>query len=104
LTHDLVLTGLLDGGGRAQKTACDRHDDMEAAAAAWAWLLAADRHTGQEWHFEPVARDRGGAWSTAARALIESGSALLENDDVTHLEAFEAALADLAATMGVAAP
>jgi len=104
LTHDLVLTGLLDGGGRAQKVACDRHDDMEAAAAAWAWLLAADRHTGQEWHFEPVARDRGGAWSTAARALIESGSALLENDDAAHREAFEAALADLAATMGVAAP
>jgi hypothetical protein len=104
LTHDLVLTGLLDGGGRAQKTACNRHDDMEAAAAAWAWLLAAGRNTGQEWHFEPVARDRGGAWSTAARALIESGSALLENDDADHREAFEAALADLAATMGVAAP
>jgi hypothetical protein len=29
---------------------------------------------------------------------------LLENDDADHREAFEAALADLAATMGVAAP
>ena len=36
LAHDLVLTGLLDGGGRAQKAACDRHDDVEEAAAAWA--------------------------------------------------------------------
>ncbi|MGB0490168.1 MAG: hypothetical protein ACPGK0_06300 [Candidatus Poseidoniaceae archaeon] len=104
LTHDLVLTGLLDGGGRAQKVACDRHDDVEEAAAAWAWLLAADRHTGQEWHFEPVARDRGGAWSTAARALIEAGTALLEDGDDGRREAFAAALADLAVTMGVAAP
>ena len=104
LTHDLVLTGLLDGGGRAQKAACGRHDDVEEAAAAWAWLLAANRHTGQEWHFEPVARDRGGAWSTAARGLIEAGEALLGEDDEVRREAFETALADLAATMGVAAP
>ncbi|HII17926.1 MAG TPA: hypothetical protein HA311_01050 [Candidatus Poseidoniaceae archaeon] len=104
ITHDLVLTGLLDGGGRAQKAACDRHDDVEAAAAAWAWLLAADRNTGQEWHFEPVARDRGGAWSTAARSLIEAGSALLDNDDDEHRDAFTTALAELAATMGVNAP
>ena len=104
LAHDLVLTGLLDGGGRAQKAACDRHDDVEEAAAAWAWLLAADRHTGQEWHFEPVARDRGGAWSTAARALIDAGKALLEDEEDGHRVAFETALANLAATMGVAAP
>ena len=104
LAHDLVLTGLLDGGGRAQKAACDRHDDVEEAAAAWAWLLAADRHTGQEWHFEPVARDRGGAWSTAARTLIEAGAALLNDGDESHEEAFASALANLAATMGVAAP
>ena len=99
-----MLTGLLDGGGRAQKAACDRHDDVEEAAAAWAWLLAADRHTGQEWHFEPVARDRGGAWSTAARALVDAGKALLEDEEGGHREAFETALEDLAATMGVAAP
>ena len=99
-----MLTGLLDGGGRAQKAACDRHDDVEAAAAAWAWLLAADRNTGQEWHFEPVARGRGGAWSTAARSLIEAGSALLDNDDDEHRDAFTTALAELAATMGVNAP
>ena len=104
LAHDLVLTGLLDGGGRAQKAACDRHDDVEEAAAAWAWLLAADRHTGQEWHFEPVARDRGGAWSTATRTLIEAGTALLNDGDESHQEAFASALANLAATMGVAAP
>ena len=104
LAHDLVLTGLLDGGGRAQKAACDRHVDVEEAAAAWAWLLAADRHTGQEWHFEPVARDRGGAWSTAARALVDAGKALLDDEDEAHKVAFETALADLAATMGVAAP
>ena len=104
ITHDLVLTGLLDGGGRAQKAACDRHDNVEEAAAAWAWLLAAERHTGQEWHFEPVARDRGGAWSTAARALVEAGTALLDDDDESRREAFTSALAELAATMGVDAP
>ena len=104
LAHDLVLTGLLDGGGRAQKAACTRHDDLEEAAAAWAWLLASDRHTGQEWHFEPVARDRGGAWSTAARALIEAGQALLDEEEGAHRASFEAALSHLAATMGVAAP
>lgn len=105
--HDLVLTGLLDGVGRAQKEACGRHDSIDNAAAAWAWLIAASRHAGQEWHFEPDARERGSAWSAAVGHLIEQGQALLEADDADLAAAqngWSAALSALAEGMGVTAP
>jgi len=105
--HDLVLTGLLDGVGLAQKEACGRHDRIDDAAAAWAWLIAAGRHAGQEWHFEPDARERGSAWSAAVGHLIEKGLALLEADDAALAAAqdgWSAALSALAEGMGATAP
>jgi hypothetical protein len=95
--HDLILQGLLEGDGKAERAATQRHDSIVSAAAAWAWLLASGRSTGQEWHFEINARDRGGAWQAATKQLLEAGKALYncENDDVEReteswMEAFSA--------------
>ena len=82
--HDLILQGLLEGDGKAERVATQRHDNIDSAAAAWAWLLAAGRSTGQEWHFEINARDRGGAWLAATKQLLEAGKTLYdcETDEV----------------------
>mgnify|MGYP006072815293 FL=1 len=82
--HDLILQGLLEGDGKAERAATQRHDSIVSAAAAWAWLLASGRSAGQEWHFEINARDRGGAWQVATKQLLEAGKALYncENEDV----------------------
>ena len=69
--HDLILIGLLEGPGIAERRATSRHDDIDGAAAGWAWLRAANRSTGQEWHFESLARDRGGAWMEATSVLLD---------------------------------
>jgi hypothetical protein len=93
----LILQGLLEGDGKAERAATQRHDSIVSAAAAWAWLLASGRSAGQEWHFEMNARDRGGAWQAATKQLLEAGKALYncENEDVERetegwMEAFSA--------------
>jgi hypothetical protein len=78
--HDLILTGLLEGPGIAERKATARHEDIEGAAAGWAWLRAANRSSGQDWHFESLARDRGGAWMEATKSLLEAGKELLDSD------------------------
>ena len=85
--HGLILQGLLEGDGKAERNATQRHDSIDSAAAAWAWLLAAGRSTGQEWHFEINARDRGGAWMGATQQLLDAGKTLYNCDDDTVEEA-----------------
>jgi hypothetical protein len=82
--HDLVLQGLLDGIGKAERVATSRHPSIDEAAASWAWLLAAGRSAGQDWHFESNARDRAGAWLAATKTLLAAGESLLaaESDEV----------------------
>jgi hypothetical protein len=69
--HDLILQGLLDGMGKAERVATSRHASIDQAAASWAWLLAAGRSAGQDWHFEANARDRAGAWLSATKTLLD---------------------------------
>ncbi|MDG1537197.1 MAG: hypothetical protein P8Q85_01425, partial [Candidatus Poseidoniaceae archaeon] len=71
--HDLVLQGLLAGIGKAERVATSRHASIDEAAASWAWLLAAGRSAGQDWHFESNARDRAGAWLAATKTLLAAG-------------------------------
>jgi len=87
--HDLVLQGLLEGMGKAGRAATSRHPTIDEAAASWAWLLAAGRSAGQDWHFEANARDRAGAWLSATKKLLSSGEALLECDDESEIEALQ---------------
>ena len=88
--HDLILIGLLEGPGIAERKATSRHDDIDGAAAGWAWLRAANRSTGQEWHFESLARDRGGAWMEATRVLLEVGKKMLGSEDSDNAEFIDA--------------
>ena len=84
---------MLEGPGIAERQATSRHEDIDDAAAGWAWLRAANRSTGQEWHFESLARDRGGAWMEATKTLLEAGKQLLEleeNDDTEFMDALNA--------------
>jgi len=101
--HDLILIGLLEGPGIAERKATSRHDDIDGAAAGWAWLRAANRSTGQEWHFESLARDRGGAWMEATKALLEMGKQLVNSEDSENAE-FIGALNALHASTGQQEP
>jgi hypothetical protein len=104
--HDLVLQGLLEGMGKAERVATARHHSIDEAAAAWAWLLAAGRSAGQDWHFEANARDRAGAWLGATKTLLASGEALLDqaNDGDEALQAaWQEALDALKTVTGQAA-
>jgi len=87
--HDLVLQGLLEGMGKAERVATSRHPTIDEAAASWAWLLAAGRSAGQDWHFEANARDRAGAWLSATKELLSSGETLLECNDESEIEALQ---------------
>lgn len=85
--HDLIRISLLEGVGRAERIATSRHDNIDIAAASWAWLLAAERASGQEWHFDGDARNKAGAWLTTTKELLALGKQLLECDD-SKLEQF----------------
>ena len=96
--HDLVRVGLIDGLGKAERMATARHDSIEKAAAAWAWLLAVGRSSGQEWHFDGDARNRAGAWMVATKALVLAGENLLsceENNLKEMKDSWDDAIASL---------
>lgn len=96
--HAFLVDGLTKGMGSVERTATSRHDDVDSAAASWAWLVAVGRAGGQEWHFETNARDRGGVWAVPTKELHAIGTQLLdaEEGDVPKLqEAWDAAFAEL---------
>ena len=78
----MIRIALLEGIGKAERIATSRHDNIDIAAASWAWLLAADRASGQEWHFDSDARNKAGAWVPATKELLGLGKQLLECDDL----------------------
>ena len=78
---DLIRTGLLEGLGKAERIATSRHSSISEAAAAWAWLLAAERSSGQEWHFDGDARNKASAWMNTTKQLLDTGKQLLDSPD-----------------------
>ena len=68
--------------------AISRHSSISEAASAWAWLLAAERSSGQEWHFDSDARNKAGAWMSTTKSLLNTGKELLacSNDEVKQLQ------------------
>jgi len=77
----LIRTGLLEGLGKAERIATSRHSSISEAAAAWAWLLAAERSSGQEWHFDGDARNKASAWMNTTKQLLDTGKQLLDSPD-----------------------
>ena len=78
---DLIRMGLLEGLGKAERLATSRHSSISEAAAAWAWLLAAERSSGQEWHFDGDARNKAGAWMNTTKLLLKTGEDLLTAEE-----------------------
>ena len=100
LIYDLTITGLVDGMGKAEKIAMSKHKDIDSESAAWAWLLACNKSTGQDWHFSPNARERGSAWSAAAKTVWNCGNSVVNDEDVD----FKTSLEDLRKATGQIEP
>ena len=85
---DLIRIGLLEGLGKAERKATARHSSISEAAASWAWLLAAERSSGQEWHFDSDARNKASAWMKTTKTLLEIGKNLLagSRDEIDALQ------------------
>lgn len=101
--HRFIVDGLTKGMGSIEREATSRHDDVDGAAASWAWLVAVGRSRGQEWHFESNARDRGGVWAVPTGVLVQLGERLLATDeaDLSDLQTeWEEAFATLLVTTG----
>ena len=79
--NDLILTGLIDGQGKAERFAISNRKNIDDAAAGWAWLTAAGRSKGKEWQFENNAREKGGAWAHAVKGVLDAGLALLNGEE-----------------------
>nr|MCS5525854.1 hypothetical protein [Candidatus Poseidoniaceae archaeon] len=84
LIHDLVMMGIVEGLGRAEKKAVSFKGEIESEASAWAFLIACGRSAGKEWQFSPDARDRGGAWGHAAKGLWNSGKSLVAGEETNY--------------------
>jgi hypothetical protein len=101
--HRYIVDGLTKGMGSIEREATSRHDDIDGAAASWAWLVAVGRSGGQEWHFDSNARDRGGVWAVPTGVLVQLGERLLATDeaDLSDLQTeWEEAFATLLVTTG----
>ena len=89
MIHDLTMMGLVEGLGKAEKSALSKKDGIHGQAAPWAWLVAAGKSNVQEWQFSSDARDRGGAWSHAAINVWKAGKKLVEGGEVDYKETLE---------------
>jgi len=87
--YDLTIIGLVDGMGKAEKIAMSKHKDIDSESAAWAWLLACNKSTGQDWHFSPNARERGGAWRAAATTVWNCGNSVVNDEDIDFKNSLE---------------
>ncbi|HIA89992.1 MAG TPA: hypothetical protein EYO09_02725 [Candidatus Poseidoniales archaeon] len=98
--HELVLLAQGQGAGRAHAKATKMRGDIATQALGWAWLSAHGKESGQEWHFEQDARDRGSGWSLAIGELWEVGCSLVDGGDGATMDDYVAAMKSLASACG----
>ena len=98
--HGLVLLAQGQGVGRAHAKATKMRGDIATQALGWAWLSAHGKESGQEWHFEQDARDRGSGWSLALGELWDVGCSLVGGDDGATMDDYVAAIKSLASACG----
>jgi len=89
MIHDLTLTGLIEGMGKAEKFALSKKNGIDAEAASWAWLMAVNKSGGQEWQFSANAREKGSAWSAATIEVWNAGKALVAEEDIDYKACLE---------------
>ena len=85
---DLIRIGFARGIRQRSALLHQGIHQFQRAAAAWAWLLAAERSSGQEWHFDGDARNKAGAWMNTTKMLLKTGEELLMSaeDKVDQLQ------------------
>lgn len=93
--QDLVHKAASEGVGKANAMAAKMRGSIEVAALGWAWLTAQGKGSGNEWHFENAARDKGGEWAHSVAELwgaAESILTLSESDDGNSAEEYGVAM------------
>ena len=89
----LVRKARIDGVG-STITMAKKGKNPAEEAIGWAWINVHERAESEGWHFGSDARDKGGDWVPALKALYEASAALAEggssDDYVEAMKAFAA--------------
>ncbi|MEE2747983.1 MAG: hypothetical protein VX473_05915 [Candidatus Thermoplasmatota archaeon] len=87
----LVRKARIDGIG-STITMAKKGKNSGDKALGWAWINVHDRAESEGWHFDSDARDKGGDWVPALKALYEASEVLAEggssDDYVEAMKAF----------------
>ncbi len=74
---ELVRKARIDGVGKTITMAKKGRNPAEEALG-WAWINVHERAESEGWHFDSDARDNGGDWVPALKALFEASAVLAE--------------------------
>ena len=74
---ELVRKARIDGAGKTITMAKKGRNPAEEALG-WAWINVHERAESEGWHFDSDARDKGGDWVPALKALFEASAVLAE--------------------------
>ena len=86
----LVRKARIDGVGGTISMAKKGRDSMDKALG-WAWINVHERAESEGWHFDSDARDKGGDWVPALKALYEASGVLVDGGSSTdYVEAMKA--------------
>ncbi|MBJ84233.1 MAG: hypothetical protein CMB52_01775 [Euryarchaeota archaeon] len=86
----LVRKARIDGVGGTISMAKKGRDSMDKALG-WAWINVHERAESEGWHFDSDARDKGGDWVPALKALYEASGILVDGGSSTdYVEAMKA--------------
>ena len=73
----LIRKARIDGIG-STITMAKKGKNPAQEAIGWAWINVHDRAESEGWHFDSDARDKGGDWVPALKALYEASAVLAE--------------------------
>ena len=76
-----VRKARIDGIGSTISMAKKGRDALDKALG-WAWINVHERAESEGWHFDSDARDKGGDWVPALKALYEASEILVEDGEV----------------------
>ena len=76
-----VQKARIDGIGSTISMAKKGQDALDKALG-WAWINVHERAESEGWHFDSDARDKGGDWVPALKALYEASEILVEDGEV----------------------
>ena len=78
----LVRKARIDGVGSTISMA-KKGKDAADKALGWAWINVHERAESEGWHFDSDARDKGGDWVPALKALFEASEDLVGDGDAS---------------------